>query len=82
MSGTEEFVESRADISLTNKVQLSSEESSVGIPEELTDKNDFQYKKPSEDRFNQTLGMTFEKFSDYKANNNLSPSLGGTQKIS
>lgn len=83
MSGTEEFAgENAVDMSLTGKVQLSSEDSSIGIPEELTDKNDFQYKKPSEDRFNQTLGMTFEKFSDYKRNNNMSPSQGGTQKIS
>ena len=41
MSGTEEFAESRVEMSMTNKVQLSSEDSSVGIPEELTDKNDF-----------------------------------------
>ena len=38
MSGTDEFA---VDMSLTNKVALSSDESSVGIPEELTDKNDF-----------------------------------------
>lgn len=40
MSGTDEFA---VDMSLTNKVAPSSDESSVGIPEELTDKNDFQY---------------------------------------
>ena len=40
MSNTDEFA---ADMSITNKVQASSDDSnsSVGIPEELTDKNDF-----------------------------------------
>jgi len=77
MSGTDEFA---VDMSLTNKIHSSESESSEGIPEELTDKNDMINKYPgAEDRFNQTLGMTFEKFSDYK---NKSPSnFGGTQKI-
>ena len=61
MSNTDEFNSN----SVTNKIRDSSDDSSIGIPEELTDKNDYKFVNPKEDRFNKTLGMTFEKFSDF-----------------